>query len=58
MSFFMTDLWRKASFDAIARSYPEASENERKIKFVELAYGKELADGFGEWLRARDVNPR
>jgi hypothetical protein len=55
MSFLMDDLWRKSSFEAIAKAYQFATENERRIKFVELAYGKELADDFGEWLRLREA---
>jgi len=36
---------------AIARAHPRLSPPELEVKFVELHYGKELADGLAECLR-------
>jgi len=38
---------------AIARAHPHLSPQELDLKFVELHYGKELADGLAEDLRRR-----
>jgi len=42
---------------AIRRRFPEIDEDEVKLKFIALHYGKELADEVREWCRKRkDVN--
>jgi hypothetical protein len=38
---------------AIARAHPHLSPQELDVKFVELHYGKELANGLSEHLRRR-----
>lgn len=35
---------RKMAFDAIRRRYPDYSEEEVRLAFIELTYGRELAD--------------
>ncbi|MFN7629559.1 MAG: hypothetical protein ACK5PZ_22255 [Pirellula sp.] len=35
---------RKMAFDAIRRRYPEMTESETKLMFIEQIYGKPLAD--------------
>lgn len=39
---------RRMAFDAIRRRHPAYSEDEVRLKFIELTYGKELADGIRE----------
>ena len=39
---------RRMAFDAIRRRHPEFSENDVRLKFIELTYGKALADGIRE----------
>ena len=38
---------------AIARNFPELDEHQRRLKFVELHYGAELARRLEHWLAAR-----
>lgn len=38
---------------AIKRAYPELKEAERRIKFIELNYGKNLAGGYADYLKIR-----
>ena len=38
---------------AIARSFSDLDEGARRLKFVELQYGKDLADRVRAWLAAR-----
>lgn len=35
---------RRMAFDAIRRRHPEYSENDVRLRFIELTYGKALAD--------------
>jgi len=35
---------RRMAFDAIRRRHPEYSEDEVRLRFIELTYGKALAD--------------
>ena len=39
---------------AIARVFPESSERERNIQFVELHYGKTLADGLRRYWEEQE----
>ncbi len=40
---------RRMAFDAIRRRHPEYSEDEVRLRFIELTYGKELADEVRNW---------
>jgi hypothetical protein len=40
---------------AIDRAFPELDEMHRRLKFVELHYGADLADKLERWLAARDI---
>jgi hypothetical protein len=37
------------AFDAIRRRHPEYSEDDVRLKFIGLTYGKELADEVRDW---------
>ena len=50
MAMNLTAQVREASRRAIARALPEVSPREIEYRFIELHYGKELADG----VRAHD----
>jgi len=39
------------AFDAIRRRHPKDSEEEVRLKFIELTYGKPLADEVRQWQR-------
>ena len=41
---------RCMAFDAIRRTHPQMSESDVKLKFIEVTYGKELADEVRSWL--------
>lgn len=40
---------RRMAFAAIRRRHPEYSEVEVRLKFIELTYGKDLADEVRNW---------
>jgi hypothetical protein len=40
---------RRMAFDAIHRRHPEYADNEVRLKFIELTYGKALADEVHVW---------
>ena len=42
---------RQMAFDAIRRRHPEFSEEDVRLKFIELTYGEQLADDIRVWLR-------
>lgn len=44
---------RRMTFAAIKRRHPEFSENEVRLKFIELTYGESLADEIREWQKAK-----
>ena len=46
----MTDRCRKLARQAIADNFPELSPLEQKVKFVEIHYNQELAEGFRQRL--------
>ncbi|QEG40772.1 hypothetical protein [Roseimaritima ulvae] len=45
---------RRMAFDAIRRRHPKIGESEVRLKFIELTYGKELADAVRDHLRHRE----
>jgi hypothetical protein len=40
---------RQMGMDAIRRRHPELSDDERQLLFIELTYGKTLADDLRRW---------
>jgi len=48
---------RNMSFDAIRRRHPEFSEDQVRLKFIELTYGEELALEVAAHLREKSVEP-
>ena len=44
---------RRLAFDAIRRLHPDYSEDEVRLKFIELTYGKSLADEVRDWQAER-----
>ena len=40
---------RRMAFAAIRRRHPEYSEDDVRLKFIELTYGKVLADEIRDW---------
>ncbi len=40
---------RLMSFNAIRRRHPEFNDEEVQLKFIELTYGKDLADDVRRW---------
>ena len=40
---------RRMAFQAIRRRHPEYSEDEVRLRFIELTYGKEVADEVRAW---------
>lgn len=45
---------RRMAFDAIRRRHPAYSEADVRLKFIELTYGQELADGVRNYLREQN----
>ena len=45
----MSDHVRRMAFEAIQRRHPEFDENQRRLRFIELVYGKSLADSLRRW---------
>ena len=43
------------AMDAIRRRYPEFNEEEVRLKFIELTYGKELSDDVRQWQRKKAI---
>lgn len=44
---------RNMAFDAIRRRHPDFSEDEVRLKFIEVTYGKQLADDVRHWQEAQ-----
>jgi len=40
---------RHMAFAAIRRRYPELNEDEVQLRFIQLAYGQQLANEFASW---------
>jgi len=45
---------RRLAMVAIRRQHPTADESEVRIRYLELAYGRDLAADVSRWLRARE----
>ena len=53
----MSSLTRRVknmAFEAIRRRYPELDEEEVRLLFIELTYGKSLADEIRHWKQRAD----
>jgi len=46
---------RQMAFDAIRRRHPDFNEEQVRLKFVELTYGKELAASMAQWQLRKSV---
>jgi proline racemase len=44
---------RQMARDAIQRRHPELDKHEQRLKYIEITYGKELADAVREHTRER-----
>ena len=50
---------KRMGFDAIRRRHPEFDEQQVQLKYIELAYGLEIAQGYRTWLTERaDERPQ
>ena len=49
--FAWSDQLRRMSFTAIRRLHPEYSEEQVRLKFIELTYGETLANEVRAWLQ-------
>jgi hypothetical protein len=49
----MSNRGRRLAFDAIRARLPDADETEVRLRYIELAYGAELAADVRRWLRDR-----
>jgi hypothetical protein len=47
---------KKMAFDAIARRYPDLSDELVQLKFIELTYGEALATEVSIWMREPSVD--
>jgi len=45
---------RRMTFAAIRRRHPEYSDDEIRLKFIELTYGRNLADEVRGWQKEHD----
>jgi hypothetical protein len=52
MSSWSTQL-KKMAMEAIRRRHPEFDEQQVQLKYIELAYSLELAQGYRTWLTER-----
>lgn len=52
MSSWSTQL-KKMAMEAIRRRHPEFDEQQVQLKYIELAYGLEIAQGYRTWLTER-----
>ncbi len=50
----LTNAALRRAWRGIADAHPEMSEWERKLLFVEVHYGRELADRVRAWMRTRN----
>ena len=57
MMLSLTDVALTSARRAIARAHPEASDDERKIHFVRLHYGDDLANEYAAYLAQRSECP-
>lgn len=50
----LSSAWMRISKDVLRKLHPDFSEQEVGEKFVEVHYGKELAEGLREYHRSRN----
>ena len=46
---------KQMAFEAIRRRYPDLSEQQAQLKFIELTYGAALAADVCDWVKERGV---
>ena len=46
---------RRMTMEAIRRRYPELDDDAVRVKFIELTYGKDLADDVRRWQQERGI---
>ena len=51
----MSQRGRRLAFDAIRVRYPNADDMEIRLRFIELAYGADLAADVRRWLPDRAI---
>ena len=54
-TFSLSNGLRRMAMDAIRRRHPDFDEEQVRIKFIELTYGKDLAEGVRLWRRGGQV---
>ncbi len=54
-TFALSRRVKRMAMDAIRRRHPEFDENAVRLKFIELTYGKSLADGVRRCQKERTV---
>lgn len=54
-TFALSRQVKQMSMDAIRRRHPEFDDGQVRLKFIELAYGKKLADDVRRHLEERSV---
>ncbi len=54
-TFALSRQLKQMSLNAIRRRHPKFNENEVRLKFIELTYGKSLADDVRRWQKERMV---
>ena len=54
-TFALSRQLKRMSMDAIRRRHPEFDEDAVRLKFIELTYGKALADDVRRWQEERTI---
>jgi hypothetical protein len=54
-TFAFSQQLTQMSMDAIRRRHPQFDENAVRLKFIELTYGKALADDVRRWQKEREI---
>ncbi len=54
-AFSLSNGLRRMAMDAIRRRHPDFDEDQVRIKFIELTYGKDLAAGVQLWRQGGRV---
>ncbi len=54
-TFSLSRRIKQMSMDAIRRRHPDYDDNEIRLRFIELTYGRELADGLRHWQKEQMV---
>jgi hypothetical protein len=46
---------KKMALEAIHRCHPEFSDQQVRLKFIEITYGEDLARRIGQWMENRNL---